>query len=74
MTEYVILIGMLALGLMAIAERYKEQIRITIVGNKGMTGALDNNFQGGGFGGGSSGSGGSGGSSRPPANPNSGTP
>ncbi len=41
MTEYVIIVGMIGILLVGVVERYKEQIRVTIVGtdgNGGMTG------------------------------------
>ena len=39
MTEYVILIGLLALGLLMAVQRYEQQIDVTIRGN--MTGAVN---------------------------------
>ena len=38
MTEYIVLVGLIALLLVAAVERYKEQIRITIVGSTGPNG------------------------------------
>lgn len=43
MTEYVIIVGMIAILLVGAVESFKEQIRVTIVGNKDGGGMVGNN-------------------------------
>jgi hypothetical protein len=47
MTEYIIMVGLIAILLSAVVERYKEQIRVTIVGTDGNGGMVGGNGLGG---------------------------
>jgi hypothetical protein len=63
MTEYIIAVGLIAILLTVVVERFKNQIYVTIVGNEnspGMTGAVNNDItsQIGGNGAGAGGGGG----------------
>ena len=47
MTEYIILVGLIAILLAGIVERYKTQIEVTIVGTNGVGGMAGNTGVGG---------------------------